>query len=113
MKKIIIISPDPEMRRMLTLAFELDGWKVKTAATIDSTSKSGKADLILFDMAEGSKAFKKDDFEKAPSKAKVVVIPPRGMVEKDIKQEAPNADLIIPRPFELMHLVRTASEMVV
>ena len=111
MKTILIVSPDPETSRMLTLAFELDGWKVRTAATIDSASKSVSADLILFDMAEGSNAFKKDDFTKVPSKARVMVIPPRGMDEEDVKQVAPNADLVMPKPFELMHLVRTAGEM--
>ena len=94
MKTILIISPDPQTNRMLSLAFELDGWEVSATTSADSLSGSHKPDIILYDAVEGAGDFKKDNFAKLQSKAKVMIIPPRGMDEEDIKKKLPNVDFV-------------------
>jgi DNA-binding response OmpR family regulator len=111
MKSILIISPDPQTNKMLSLAFELDGWEVSAATSADITSTT-KSDIILYDAVEGIRGMKKDDFSKLQTKAKIMIIPPRGMDEEDIKKKLPNVDFVSRRPFELMHLIRTATEIV-
>lgn len=111
MKTILIISPDPQANRMLSLAFELEGWQVFAATTADSASPSHRPDIILYDAAEGAGSFKKENFLRLKSKAKVMLISPRGMNEEDIHQKLPNVDFVTHRPFELMNLVRAAGEI--
>ncbi len=111
MKTILIISPDPQTNRMLTLAFELDGWRVFAVTTAESASPSHRPDIILYDAVESIANFKKINFSKLQSKAKIMVIPPRGMNEEDIQQKLPNVDFVTHRPFELKHLVRAAGEI--
>ena len=111
MKTILIISPDPQTNRMLALAFELEGWEVFAATNADSASPPHKPDIILYDAAEGAGSFKKEHFLRLQSKAKVMVISPRGMDDEDIKNKLPFVDFVSRRPFELMHLVHAAGEI--
>ena len=111
MKRILIITPDPEAARTLELAFELDGWEVAHSATVKG-AHAGKTNLVLLDMVEGAHAFEKE-IDKATFKGmRIMAIAPRGKREKAVKEGLPMTDLVLKRPYELTHLVKTAGELI-
>jgi DNA-binding response OmpR family regulator len=112
MKTILIISPDPESRRTLELAFELKGWKVEVATTANSTTKAAGTNLVLLDMVEGLADFKKDKATKLPHKTKVLALLPLGADEQGARKIIPKSFAVIRRPYELLHLIQTAGEIV-
>jgi hypothetical protein len=108
MKTICIISPDPESMRALGLAFELGQWRVRYATCITSTPRE-PVDAVLFDMADG--IMKLPLKKKVPNASKCIAIAPRGACDADIAKIIPHTDLLIKRPYELMHLTRAITDL--
>ncbi len=111
MRKVLIISPDPETGRMLTLAFELAGWEVEQATGVRDAKANG-AKLVVLDMVEGAGGFRKALTASSFKGAKVVALAPRGEKEEDVRERLARANLVVRRPFELVGLVRMADGLV-
>jgi len=109
-KRILIITPDPEAGRTLELAFDLAGWGVSHVGTVRGTHPSG-AGVVLLDMVDGTDEFRKVGKQSFKG-AKVVAIAPRGEGEDSIMKSVPRTDAVVRRPYELTHLVRTVEGLV-
>ena len=112
MHTVLIISPDPEAVRTLSLAFELDGWEAKAAATPEGVTSVGHADVVLLDMVEGLSPWKKGNIARSlmPGAKKVVILP-RGMGPEDAERPLGDMDAVVTRPYELVHLVRLMKDI--
>ncbi len=111
MKRILIVSPDPEEGRILELAFELKGWEVEHAVGFKS-SHGEPAEAVLVDMIEGSEVCKKRLTRAAFKGSKVAAIAPRGEDAGVLEKKMPRIDLMIRRPYNLTHLVRLVDGLV-
>lgn len=113
MHKALIVSPDPQTARMLTLALELEGWET-SQSTEPSASMTRGMDAIILDLVEGEhevKAAAKGLETAVKAGAKAVVILPRGYDREKAAKQLSRANLIITRPFHLTTLVKQAIEL--
>lgn len=113
MQKALIVSPDPQTARMLTLALELEGWETKQSAEISAPMTRG-VDAIILDLIEGEheiKAAAKGMDAAVKAGAKAVVILPRGYDREKAAKQLSRAALIIARPFHLTSLVEHLLEL--
>ncbi len=113
MQKALIVSPDPQTARMLTLALELEGWETRQSAE-PSASMAHGVDAIILDLIEGEhevKAAAKGMDAAVKAGAKTVVILPRGYDREKAARQLSRAALIIARPFHLTNLVKQATEL--
>lgn len=112
MPDILIISPDPETRRMLEIAFELADASVKSQVNKNFLNKgAARADVVVIDLIGDGYPRWPDYFsalKKAPalSNAKTAAILPRSPNNSKASKYLGGADLIIKRPFELFDMVK-------
>lgn len=108
MHKIMIVSPDPDTRRMLELAFDLNGFAASTAMDIP---KSGiDVDLLLLDLIKEEKKTKPtlsriSDTRNRVKGSKLVLLLPRGRGAEEPAKWQENADMVVKKPYELLGLV--------
>lgn len=114
MPSVLIISPDPEARRMLQLAFELEGLLSHTAIDAgEAKALAPQADGIILDMVDGSAP----QWEEARRVIKLGVTPttfllPRGWDERKAPKATAPADLLVRKPYELLGIIRQVKGMV-
>lgn len=117
MPDILIISPDPETRRMLEIAFELADASVKSQVNKNFLNKgAARADAVVIDLIGEGHSRWPDYFsalKKAPalSNAKTAAILPRSPDNSKASKYLDGADLIIKRPFELFDVVDKVTEL--
>lgn len=110
MTTVVVISPEPEARRILTLALELAGLEV--AAAVDPEEAKGVATneaALLLDMVDNSD----DQWDAAryalgiarSAGAPAVLLLPRGRDGTKLPRGVEGAALIVRKPFELLALV--------
>lgn len=113
MHKITIISPDPDTRRILELAFDLKGFSPKTVVDIPRSGTDD--DLILLDLVrDGGKSVHVTPKAMAGQKGKagkLVVLLPRGSGAKEPEKWKDRADLIVKKPYELLSLIDSVEEL--
>ena len=111
MMRILIVSPDPENARMLSLAFELEGWETNQSSTLPEGALNG-TDAVVMDLVEGERearaAAKRIGRVAGPTTA---VVLPRGYGRERAADQFRSVDLIVPRPFELTRLVQQITEL--
>lgn len=113
MQSILIVSPDPENARMLSLAFELRGWQPHTMASLAELSKGENANVMIVDVVENWSKFKNSGEWKTitrtvESGCRTIVILPRGTSEKNAGKSAGATPIFLRRPYELIHLLNLA-----
>lgn len=118
-RKILIISPDPESRRMLELAFELDGFETRSAVDDRGPLTAGGADAILIDMVEDSKdewsavrlallRSKRTSRRRTP---KTAIVLPRGYGGSKPPKGVLIPDAIFRKPYELLNMIRQVGQL--
>lgn len=113
MAAILIISPDPEVRRTLQLAFELEGLPTFTAIDpAEAKTMAPTADGAILDMIDGSAG----QWEGARATLKFRVAPtaillPRGWDGKKLPKGVEAADLFVRKPYELLSVIRRVKEL--
>ncbi|MFA4875412.1 MAG: hypothetical protein WC690_08750 [bacterium] len=115
MRSILIVSPEPESARMLSLAFELDGWTAHEATSVEDARGIKDANTVIIDAIEGASELKKTEQWKSLAHAcgtvgRPIVILPRGMEEAEARRKIGDACLLVRRPYELIHLVKLADD---
>jgi DNA-binding response OmpR family regulator len=113
MPTILIVSPDPETAEMVTLAFELDGWKLIAATPPGNSAVGVSADVSLIDLPDRHALSEHARDEKGRDRArkKTLVLLPRGMTAEEGRRVLGDANLFVRRPFELTNLVARAHEL--
>lgn len=112
MRRMVIISPDPEGARMLALAFDLHGWEVGLAADLQQLQhlpRRKDAELNLIDLVDASAA-RQPGLRREAVAGRLIVIAPHGMSGEEAQRRYGFADRIVQRPYELMSLVKLAEE---
>jgi hypothetical protein len=113
MPRMLVVSPDPQTARMLSLAFELEGWETDSSVEMPK-GVAGRIDAIVYDFVEGDRRMKAaaSELEGAGGKgAKRIAILPRGLRREKAQRHLGGADLIVSRPFDLASLVRSVAEL--
>lgn len=110
MPSVLIVSPDPQTKRMFQLGLELEGLCVQTASGLEGMGRGDRFDAILLDAAEDSDELWKmlralsAKAKSAPATSTVLLLPrgekpsgaPRGI----------RADFVVRRPFELLSAIQ-------
>lgn len=113
MPNISIISPDPELRRMLEITLELKGASVKACVNADFRGEDpAPGEVAVIDLAGFEPPLWKGILASAMNRrCKTAVILPRGhrAAQKDFTLA--RADLVVKRPFELMDLAEKILSM--
>jgi len=120
MPYVLMITPDPETARLISLRLELDGYAVNSAIDADeavSIARNREYDFLLLDLvgADTNRKSEADGIKKllrsVCRSATSIVLLPRGQMDLDRKAIgfAPNAT--IRRPFELNALTEILNEM--
>lgn len=113
MPKIVIVSPDPEGRKMFELALGLEGFDVEASLAVGACQ--GGTAAVLFDVVRDApeewreaKALVAGQGDRKGKKGgtKVAVILPRGMSKGEAPRWLKGADIVVGRPFELCAVVR-------
>lgn len=119
MKKIIIISTDPETARTLSLRFELEDYAVDTAIDFKeaaAVANQGTFSLVLIDMVVDDPAQWKElkDFLNRKGKGRArqtVLMLPRGLHAIDLKWLGHKPALLIRKPYDLEAVVREVNKL--
>ena len=116
MSTVVVISPEPEARRILTLALELAGLEVASAVSPEEAKKTASdAAALLLDMVDDSD----DQWDAAryalgiarSAGARAVLLLPRGRDGARLPRGADGAALVVRKPFELLALVEQVQEL--
>lgn len=113
MASILVISPDPEARRMLQLAFELDGATVLTAIDAgDARAARPQVEGVVLDLIDGGAEQWNPAREVLRQfRAPTAILLPRGWGGRRPPRAISGADLIVPKPYELLDVVRRVKGM--
>jgi len=113
MPRMLVVSPDPQTARMLSLAFELEGWETDSSADMPEGG-SGALDVIVYDFVEGGRLLKETASKLADmggKGTKRIALLPRGLRRDKAAKHLGFADLIVARPFKLTRLVQQIREL--
>lgn len=117
MPDILIITPEPETRKILELAFGLAGANVKSEVSTNFLSKGkARADAVIVDLI-GEDPSRWQDYFSALKKAaslkgtKTVALLPRNHLNTKVSKNLDGIDLIVKRPFELFDVVEKITEL--
>jgi len=121
MRRILIISPDPETARMLDLRFDLDGYTVETTLDMKEARNVARRNpyhVFLLDMIETDRSQMKEvqelaKYARANRGIQTIVLLPRGQRDLKLKKPGWKPDLIIKKPYELGQLVASLSCLVI
>lgn len=115
MPKVLIISPDPESRRILQLAIELGGMETETAVDAFG-APAADCVAVLADMVDDSEsqwdaARRALALKSAGKSPPVALILPRGRTPARLPRGIEKAGLLVKRPYELLVLVGMMKEL--
>jgi DNA-binding response OmpR family regulator len=105
---VLIVEDDSALRLLCRVNFELDGWRVLEAATLDEARRAlPDADVVLLDLhvsREDGRPLLHESKRDRPERAVVILT---GSVEVDLETRA-LADEVVAKPFAPDELVATA-----
>ncbi len=107
MRSILIISPDPDTLKTLTISFELKGYEISSAMEVKN-AYADKADIVILDMIDSSnwKEVRSAARLAAESKsAHTALLLPRGFHGRLPSGIDEAFELIVEKPFELIKLI--------
>lgn len=114
MPTALIISPDPETRRLIALGLELRGHETTQAVDVEEMAHSDRpVDCVLLDMVDASSWNEARALSRAAREAGdpfTVLLLPRGFQEGHPRGPAAPFHCIVRKPFELMQLIRRIAE---
>ncbi len=115
MRSVLIVSPEPESARVLSLAFELDGWTAREISSFDHPEQLKGANVVIFDAIEGGSELRNADqwnmiVRECGKNCALIIILPRGAMEADTRRRIGDGPILVRRPFELLQLVKSAGE---
>lgn len=114
MTDVFAISPDPELRRTLELAFELEGLSFQSAA--EASNSVSAAPVLLIDVIADKKGCWQEagiliQKSKRAAGQKRIVLLPRGLESDEKFKFSKDFELALHRPFELFDLVKKVKEV--